>query len=233
MRSFGPAITDIRSPASVMERAKMNEPKFVPVNLETAEVPKFAIDPERGERVQRGRVIAALPKTMKPCPVIYDEPVLRHDAECECAGSGLVPVRRPDIDAVDPEDDSLQALEDAIETGDANDSYLGDSVTNLMRHTVDVKGGGGGGGRTRARKASDMRSEPSPSATDGRLERTGRRPRFVRIGTRKDLIGTTVARTTAKVLEDVGSDAAQLADSLLANPEVQAILAEIKAEGAQ
>src|SRR5487761_2209375 len=117
--------------------------KYTEVNLSSNEQQKPKA--EHGEKIERsGAPIIALPADMKPCPAEW------HPPDCWCRGTGQIPIRKPTLDALDPVDDSLKALEDAIaareEAGPIGvDPILGDTPENLMRQSVEVTSGGSGG----------------------------------------------------------------------------------------
>lgn len=216
----------------------MSDPRYTEAALPSAEAtrPDVATLRDRGQAYdsRTGAPIVALPATMKPCPAKWDGE-RTHPHECECLGTGQVAVRRPAGEGVDPADDSLDATLDAIAERDENsvDPYLGASVTDLMQPAVRVEGHGGGGGRKKksATGGGGHSLAAERSAIDGRLERTGRPPRFRE--TRPERVRTTIAPETANIMAENKSDLALLADELLAKPEVQAVLAEVKAEAEQ
>ena len=200
--------------------------------LPSNEVPHFDAIASRGEKIDErtGAIIARLPRDEIPCNGEVDSRG-KHDQECKCLGTGTLTVHRPTIEPVDPIDDSLTALEDAIAARDSevsHDAYLGAPIGEIMSRKVDAKGGGGSGGR-KTPKPTRLASEPHPSATDGRHERTGRPPKY-KGGARDSRLTSTVAPETANFVEAENSDIAALANELLAEPDVQALLAQIEAE---
>jgi len=214
----------------------MTEKHLHPIPLPTAEVPPTPA--EHGEKTQRGKIVATLPADMKPCPVVYDDNPVTHDRDCLCGGTNMVPIRKPAGEGLDPADDSLTALEEELEPptcagcerADCGDCNRIDAST-MQRENRVAGGGGGGSGRKKTKRltTAQIASAVQRSTFDGRVERTGRKPRFAKTGTRKDLIGTTVAPKTAQIIDAVQADAAALVESMLADPNFQSTLAEIKA----
>ena len=209
--------------------------RYVEVSLDSAEVTHRPSNIDHGECYDQrtGAAIVALPATMRPCPGQPDD-LGHHDPECMCFGTGSVAVQRPAFAPVDTVDDSLTALEDALAGHDdegEGDLYLGASITELMRPSVDVSGGNGSGGRKGRQKPKPKRNgafETSTTVEDGRVERFGRPPRF---GERRDdRVRFTVAPETLALMEAGHDDIAQLANDLLAIPECVAILNAVRAE---
>ena len=193
---------------------------------------------DRGERIdpRTGAVIARIvaPSDTQPCDGEPDDRG-RHAEECACGGTGSVLIRRPRQRAVDPKDDSLTAMFEALAPDDedgARGSVIIDDAFLQPDITRAPGGGGSGGNKKRKKVVGDRRS-----AIDGRIEydketraRRGRPPKLGE--TRTARAKTALARSTVNILsanESIAEDhLAEIIETVLQNPDAAMLLAEAR-----
>ncbi len=197
---------------------------------------------ERGERidVRTGAVKARIiipERDLKPCPAEAAADG-RHDTECECLGTKLVPILRPRSRAIDPADDSIDAMFEALAEPDRGE-VIDESI--LQPDYTLSRGGGGRSGK----KGKKVTGEPMGDPLEGALE-TGetseqvnyRRGKPPAVGgtTRDKDTATTVDPKTAEELKakgrDTGTHLAAYIERVFDDPRAEEILREERARAA-